>query len=494
MQQKWDFTVIGRLCLVFFAVILLNIAPEQHSITRKFQGVKEALGSDSPAEAARLTAEIARQLPWRSDLWERAGNYAWQGKDYQSAADYLEQAAFAQNLSSEGRLHLAEAYIYKNQPAKAAAVLLEIKNSKLRRQVNVLLFQAHRMQRDYPAALSDMLALCELAPQNAYHFYVSGLLQMVTQPDRALESLQKASSLDSNFTPTVTAIMDTLLLVQRQGDLVQLLMAYGRILAALQEWELAGEAFHQVTLIEPDQAEAWAFLGEARQHNNGPASIYTSLYPIDITPAVSSLSDEAGLAELQKALSLDPNLTAGHVFLSLYWQRQQRFDLALTSIENAIRLSPYDAALYSQKGSIQAMLGDLSGALASYQHAVDVSENNADFLKLLITFCITYEYQLEEAALPAARMLLQKDLKDPVSLDLAGQILTLQKDPAAKKYLERALGQNANYAPAHLHLGLLYLQQGELALAKEKFTLAKSLSPDTTIGAQAQRLLDMYFP
>lgn len=493
MQQKWDFTVLGRLFLVLITIILLNIAPEQHEVTQKFKRVNEALRTGSLAEAARLTAEAARQMPRRKDLWERAGNYAWQGKDYPSAVIYFEQAVLSQNLSTEGWLHLAEAYLYSDKPAKAVAVLHEMKESELSSQVYIQLFQAHRMQKDYPAALSDMLALCDLAPQNANHFYVSGLLQMVTQPDRALDSLQKASSLDENFTPTVTAIMDTLLLVQRSGDPVELLMAYGRILAALQEWELAGEAFHQAAIIEPDLPAAWAFLGEARQHGNGPASIYASLYPMDITP-VDSLNDEDGLTELQKALLLDPQFVTGHVFLALYWQRHQRFDQALTSIDNAIRLSPEDAALYSQKGSIQAMLGDLSGALASYQQAVDVSKNKSQILKLLITFCITYEYQLEEAALPAARLLLQKDLKDPASLDLAGQILTLQKDPAAKKYLERALDQDVNYAPAHLHLGLLYLQQGDLAHAKEKFTLAKSLSPDTTTGIQAQRLLETYFP
>ncbi|MEN6298766.1 MAG: hypothetical protein ABFD51_02465, partial [Anaerolineaceae bacterium] len=89
---------------------------------------------------------------------------------------------------------------------------------------------------------------------------------------------------------------------------------------------------------------------------------------------------------------------------------------------------------------------------------------------------------------------LQQDLEDPSALDLAGQVLFLQKDPAAQRYLERALAQDANYAPTHLPLGLLYLQRGDLTRAREKFTLAQSLAPGTVTASQAQRLLETYFP
>ena len=494
MRQKWHISVIGRLLLIFGVIILLDITPVQKTLKLQFHQVKKAMEAGSSSEAARLTAEIARQIPWRSDLWEQAGDYAWQAGDYPSAIAYLEQASLAHNLSREGRLRLADAYIQNGKPYKAELLLGELLEGDPSSDIYIRLFQVHRLQKDYPAALRDMLALTEIMPENATHFYLSGLLQMFLQPEHALDYLQKASSLNDDFTPTVSAIKYSLLLATQTNNPAQLLITHGRILVALQEWELAGEAFRQATLVEPENALAWAFLGEVVQHSNGPASVYANLYPLKDTAATPHLAEDAGLAELQKAIALDPQLTAGHVFFSLYWERHQRFDLALTAIEKAIHLSPTDAALYSQKGSIQAMLGDLSGALASYQQGVAVSNNDPQALKLLLTFCITYEYQLNEAAFPAARNLLQQDLEDPSALDLAGQVLFLQKDPAAQRYLERALAQDANYAPAHLHLGLLYLQRGDLTRAREKFTLAQSLAPGTVTASQAQRLLETYFP
>jgi tetratricopeptide (TPR) repeat protein len=112
---------------------------------------------------------------------------------------------------------------------------------------------------------------------------------------------------------------------------------------------------------------------------------------------------------------------------------------------------------------------------------------------LLIAFCVAYEYQVKEVALPAVRELLTKDANDPVALDLAGQVFYLLDNPAAQIYLEKALEQDPQYAPAHLHLGLYYLQQGNHALAKNEFILVKSLVADHPIADQAQRLFRYVF-
>ncbi len=496
MRQNWEISGIGRLLLVLAVIILLGITPQSHELSRQFQQVRQALGTGSSGDAARLTANIARQILWRSDLWERAGDYAWQADDFQSTITYLEQAAQLNDLSPEGRLRLVDACLLNGEVNKAERLLLDMLKDKSTNEIFIRLFQAHRLQMDYPAALTDIQALSELEPDNANLPYMAGLFQMILEPDRALSLLEQASSLNTNFEPTVSAIEGSLLLAQRSSDPVEALMTGGRILAALEEWELAGEAFRQATLFKPENAAVWAFLGETRQHTNGPASFYANLYPLKngSTDSSGSQAAEDGLSDLQKALALDPRLTTGHVFLSLYWARHQQYELALDSIEDAINLQPEEAALYSQMGSIQAMLGDLSGALVSYQRAVELSEDDPQSLELLISFCITYEYQVREAAFPAARSLLQQDLKDPAALDLAGQILYLLNDPAAKKYLERALEQDSNYAPAHLHLGLLYLKRGEYVLAKDEFSLARSLAAGTPTGIQAQRLLETYFP
>ncbi|MBN1537595.1 MAG: tetratricopeptide repeat protein [Anaerolineales bacterium] len=496
MRHSWDITVIGRLLLVLAVVVLLGITPRSHALTNLFWQVNQALEKGLPGEAARLMEEIARQFPWRNDLWQRIGNYAWQAGDYPSTILYMQKAAQYQALSSESKYHLAVAFLSQGALDEAEELLIDIRKNDPNRDVYINLFQIHRVQKDYAAVLDDIRMLSVLEPENANLYYLSGLLQMALQPDQALSLLDKASSLDDNFEPTVSAVADSLLLVQLSDDPVQGMLTGGQILAALEEWELASEAFRQATLVEPDHASAWAFLGESRQHANGSGSFYANLYPLaTITremPESLSKNDD-GYSDLQKALELDPQFATTHIFLSLYWARQHRYDLALTFIDKAIIFQPEEATLYSQRGSIQGMLGDLSGALESYQHAVKLSEH-PQASHLLISFCVAYDYQVREAALPAVRTLLQAEPQDVVALDLAGQVFYLLDNPAAKIYLEKALAQDAGYAPAHLHLGLYYLELGELTMAKEEFSLARSLSPDSSTGDQAQRLLDTYLP
>ena len=44
----------------------------------------------------------------------------------------------------------------------------------------------------------------------------------------------------------------------------------GRQLASLGKWELASVAFQHAAVLQPGYADAWAYLGEARQHINQP--------------------------------------------------------------------------------------------------------------------------------------------------------------------------------------------------------------------------------
>jgi tetratricopeptide (TPR) repeat protein len=79
---------------------------------------------------------------------------------------------------------------------------------------------------------------------------------------------------------------------------------------------------------------------------------------------------------------------------------------------------------------------------------------------------------------------------DPACLDALGQVFFLLGDvTSAGRFYERALQADPGFAPAHLHLGLVYLQQGDSQEAVNQFTLASRLAPGTPAAEQAQRLL-----
>jgi tetratricopeptide (TPR) repeat protein len=241
---------------------------------------------------------------------------------------------------------------------------------------------------------------------------------------------------------------------------------------------MAVEAFRQATLARPDYAEAWAYLGEARQHFK-----------------TGSTSTDDGLSDLQKALSIDPASLSTNLFLAIYWQRQERYDQALTYLGVAAKLDPDNPTLETELGKTLAAAGDLPAAQGHYLRAVELAPKDATYWRILAEFSLQYRIQIRQIALPASRQAVILTPDDPRALDLMGQALFMLDDTLnAERFLLRALQTDPGYAPAHLHLGQVYLLEGEAERARQQLDTALALSPDTPTADQAQRLLQRYFP
>jgi tetratricopeptide (TPR) repeat protein len=336
---------------------------------------------------------------------------------------------------------------------------------------------AHRQQADYTAMLADLKALADLQPDDAGWQYQLGLVWAATQPEEALPFLSRAAKLDPALGEQTSRLAQNIRIARLKDDPAYTLLEAGRALGAMNEWELAAEAFRRATQTHPDYAEAWAYMGEARQQ----------------LPEAQATGD--GLAELEHALQLDPESLSAHLFLSLYWQRQGQLDQALDYLDKAATLYPDHPALQTEIGHVLALQGDLEAAQQAYQQAIELAPQDPAYYRLLAAFCLEHNYQLSQTGLPAARWGLLLAPNDPASLDMLGQVLLeLGDTDSAKRFFERAILQQAEYAPAHLHLGLIYIDQGDRQAAYEKFHQVLSLAPGTTIADQAQRLLDNYFP
>jgi len=60
--------------------------------------------------------------------------------------------------------------------------------------------------------------------------------------------------------------------------------------------------------------------------------------------------------------------------------------------------------------------------------------------------------------------------------------------------LKKAIELDSSQAAPFLHLGLLYMQTGDRAAALASLNQAKASDPNGSIGWQANRLLEQYFP
>jgi tetratricopeptide (TPR) repeat protein len=258
------------------------------------------------------------------------------------------------------------------------------------------------------------------------------------------------------------------------------LLIIGRQYANWGEWELAAEAFHNATVLQPDYADAWAFVGEAQQQ---------------MDQLGMGGKSKAGLHELEYALQMNPDSTLANTFMSLFWERQEDFSQAQIFLERAIVTSPKDPFLYAELGNILAKTGDLPAAQSAYETAIHLTPQDPLFYRLLAEFALQYQIQIRELALPAARQAINIDPMNADALDVMAQVMLMLQDyHSAERFAHSALQVDRGFSPAYLHLGTAYLYLGESNLARHWLRLAETVNPDSWIASQAKRLLDYYFP
>lgn len=448
----------------------------------------QALSPEEALEAAADLAERARRSPWRDELWEQAGLLALQGEDYQAAISYL---GAAKRLSPEARIQLGQAHELAGEAEEARRVWEEAleeapatKRAELLGKLSNLAFS----KGEWKEAEERLEALLQERLEDAQANYRLGLLLAAREPKLARAPLERAALADPALGSQVEALSRALRQAGVCPDPACALVESGRALGSLNEWALAATAFERATAVRPDYAEAWAFLGEARQHVADRGKD-----PQGQAGEIDSGDIEA-LAALEKALTLDPKSVSTHLLLALYWQRRGDSIRALVFAKAAAELEPDNPAVQAELGRNLAKAGDLTAALTAYRQAVELAPRDPSYWRLLASFTLEYDHQVREAGLPAARQAVLLAPEDPASLLSLGQVFFQLADLVnAKRFLQRAIEIDPNYAPAHLHLGLVHLLQDNPSQAYQQIALARSLAPGTAAAEQAERILASSF-
>ncbi|MFZ1890406.1 MAG: tetratricopeptide repeat protein [Candidatus Binataceae bacterium] len=90
--------------------------------------------------------------------------------------------------------------------------------------------------------------------------------------------------------------------------------------------------------------------------------------------------NDQGIADISRAIELEPNAAEYRIFRSQAYTRTSRLDLALDDANEAIRLAPHTALCYSSRGFIYMAMGDSAKAIADLSHAIELDPNNVMFL------------------------------------------------------------------------------------------------------------------
>ena len=478
MFSTIDRGVAVRILLAAVLISLLNLAPRPHAFREALDQARQNLSLDDTPAVFDQVNRAATLIPWRVDLAVLAARYALDSELPLQAIQILEQPHVASRLGSADLLVLGDAYQKYGDSFMAAAIWQRVAELAPSPAIYQRLADHHLTQDDYPAAIEDLRHLLQFQPADASLNYRIGLLYCTVDPDAALAYLAQAAGLDPTLAPQAQELQRKIRTARLFEEPAYTFTATGRALAMLDEWKLAEAAFKQATQLRPDYAEGWAFLGEARQH-----------------VMQASSSEFQGLAELQRALHLDPTSVSANLLMGLYFTRQGDYQLAGNYIQTALALEPDNPLLHAELANVLAQQGDLPAAQQAYQQAISMAPDDPMFYRLLAEFCLSQQIQLRQTGLPAARSAILLSPQEPHSLDVMGHTLLMLEDLlSAERFLRRALAIDPSYAPAHLHLGMVFLQRGDMERGRQELDLAESLGSGTWTASQAQRFIAYYYP
>ena len=281
-----------------------------------------------------------------------------------------------------------------------------------------------------------------------------------------------SAKLDEAYDPAVQTMRSALNLASLQEDEASRLVVTGRGLGLVSEWLLAREVFQRAVHADAGNAEAWAWLGEAKQHLG-----------------------QDGSGEIQQAEALDPFSATVRALSGLYWKRKDEPQKALAQFQWAAAIEPENPAFQAALGDAYVFAGDLPPALAAYQRATELAPSDVTYWRMLALFSAQYSFRVEDVGVPAAQQVLALSPDDAASYDLLGwTYLAADITGLAEGNLLAALRLDPDYAPAHLHLGMTYIEMNRMESARVHLLQAQSLDADGVEGQQAAQLLALYFP
>lgn len=454
---------------VVAALIAAILIPVLFSGYSFIQRAEDDFAAQNYASAVQGYQQAARLLPWRNDLWEKAGIAAYANKNYSDAIPFLNRAP---ELSEQGWVALGNSHANTGDLVSALRAYQNGLNHYDSPALYAGLAFVYRQQKDWPAERDALQNRLRLDIRDAYSHYRLGLLLTFLEPEQALSELMLASSLDPETDSAVQTLTAALNLSATQPDASEQMLTVGRALGLVQEWDLAIVAFEKAIELDGENAEAWAWLGEAKQQ----------------------LGQE-GSVELDRALTLDHRSVIVRALRGLHWNRLGKYEQMRAEYALAAEFEPTNPAWQASLGDAYLKLGDLAAALMAYQRATDLAPTDATYWRLLAVFCAENGVHVEDVGLPAAQNAVRLAPDDPFVLDALGlSYLSSGRYANAEQTLLSVIASYPDHFPAYIHLAMTHLAQGNRAAAFSQLIHVRDADAGGDYAALANEMLKQYFP
>jgi tetratricopeptide (TPR) repeat protein len=456
-------------CYVVAALMAAMLIPVLFKGYSSIQRAEHDFAAQNYASAVQGYQQAARLLPWRDDLWEKAGIAAYANKNYSDAIPFLNRAP---ELSEQGWAALGNSYVNTGDPVSALQAYHGGLNDYDSPSLYAGLAFVYRQQKDWPAERDALQNQLRLDVSDAYSHYRLGLLLTFLAPEQALSELTLASSLNPETDSAVQTLTAALNLSAAQPDASQQILTVGRALGLVQEWELSLAAFEKAIELGGENAEAWAWLGEAKQQLG-----------------------EDGSVELDRALTLDHLSVIVRALRGLHWNRLGKYEQMRAEYALAAEYEPTNPAWQASLGDAYFKLGDLAAALTAYQKATELAPTDSIYWRLLANFCAENGVHIEDVGLPAAQHAVQLAPDDPFALDALGlSYLSSGRYANAEQTLLNVIASYPNHFPAYIHLAMTHLAQGNRPAAFSQLIHVRDADAGGDYAALANEMLKQYFP
>ncbi|MBK9459969.1 MAG: hypothetical protein IPN94_11210 [Sphingobacteriales bacterium] len=219
-------------------------------------------------------------------------------------------------------------------------------------------------------------------------------------------------------------------------------------------WHNGVSVFADALAHNPTDSQMWQNWGDAHNRIGQPQTAETSL---------------------QKAIDLDSSNLLAYISLYNVLLAQQKTEQAQTLIQQALRVPIHDAQDYGNRAAIRHLLQDNQGALADFNHALQL---NPYLCKALYNRGSIY-LQLNQPNLAIAdyqaALAMHPPFVDNIWLMSAKAQAQLNNLGNAKNYLDRTIAFNPYYAEAYQLRAWLYYTTQNLPAARADLLIADRL-------------------
>jgi tetratricopeptide (TPR) repeat protein len=199
-------------------------------------------------------------------------------------------------------------------------------------------------------------------------------------------------------------------------------------------------------------------------------------YNLGVVFAQQGRTKEA-IAQLQKALAIEPDYAEPHFDLGNIFLQQGRIEEAIAYYQKALTINPDDADIHNNLGNVFLQQGRMDEAISSYQKALAINPNYAEAHNNLGK-AFRQQGRLEEAITHFQKALTIKPDYAEIHNNLGVVFAQQGRTKEAIAQLQKALAIEPDYAEAHYNLGNAVLQQGHMDEAIAHFQKALTMKPD----------------